>query len=153
MLFDVLRQMRALGRGLPATSFSRRSVISFDGMERRMASIAASALERFFADKIEQKFQRGVLTGERDGRQQDRAPPRIVCCSRKRFPQNVEALRRMRSGNRQGGFGGVVVGGNQETANPRDCARAFNAQDSAVTGAQHFRFVGADGWLAEREQQ
>ena len=59
----------------------------------------------------------------------------------------------MSAGNGKRCFGGAIVSGGEETFDPGNRTHTFNAQDSAVAGAEHFGFVVAqNGSLAEEKR-
>ena len=64
----------------------------------------------------------------------------------------MEALGRMGSSDGERGFCGVVVRWGEETSDLWNPAYAFDAQDSAVTCAYHFGFVGADNGFQAKQQ-
>ena len=74
-----------------------------------MASIAASASSDSVRIRFQQKFQSSILTRECDRGKQNGTKPGVVRLHQ-RFLQSLEGLRRMRSGDREGGFSGIVVG-------------------------------------------
>src|SRR5579862_1922304 len=114
---------------------------SFFGWCRAQNSLDRSlGAERFAADQAKEKILRGFLTSESDGREQNRAPPRIPG-SVEVLPQGSECFEGMRSGYGKGGLGGHLVGGFEKAAYPRDRDRAFHPQNARITSSENFRLV------------
>jgi len=97
--------------------------------------------ERFGANQIEQELDGRILAGENDSGKEHGAKPRVGFFG-KAFPQPFEALGRMRAGDGQCCLSCRIVGRGEETADPGNRSRAFDAKDAAVARAEHFRFFG-----------